>query len=300
MRKLLLVLAIAVGITGCYKNDYELAQLEIAELQQDIAGLRSDLNQSIRDNNTKADQLAALEFRIIELDDIILGLEGVTAEQVALIESLETQIIELNEGIASMTSQRDALVIELKSSNDDNTQLIADIEDLNNQITVLENREPEVIIEYIEVIRTVTEYVSGGTNTVYVENGATIDSLRAQIEALTGEVNAMSSGSGDAATGGQSDAPAEDVVDTTVFDNESEWFSSYGNHGHQLFYRPRNADLPYVIQVVYLNNVEIAPYTVNNITEDADGNIVLGGGEGQYDTLQEAVNRVVTLLGGNQ
>ena len=131
-----------------------------AELQKQINLLHQDLAEQISDNEAKAEELIALEDQILalttELDETFtaLGLsEGAVEDLKDKILQLEALVISTNAQIEALLDELDIALLQTEQDED----LIAD---LVQQITILENKEPEIIIEYVEVINTVTEYIT--------------------------------------------------------------------------------------------------------------------------------------------
>ena len=220
MKKVILSGLLALGLvtTGCYKKDYDEAILTINQLEQKITNLEVNLQATIMESEERAVQLANLEDIIIELDGVIVNLEGVNADQVEEILNLEAQVVQLNEDILNLIDEREDQIRQLSGAfGEEKAALESSIASLTVQIEELEAREPEVIIEYITVVERVTEFVNG--------DAALIQSLRNQIAELQAQLAAMTGDDTPADPQPQSGTPSDTTdmsgtaTDTMNMDN---------------------------------------------------------------------------------
>ena len=187
MRKLLLVLTVALGVVACQKDyyleDLQEAERNIEQLQSINQALTSDLNDQIATNESQAAQLLDLQYTINDLTINIEDLEGVNEDLLSNIVALDLEITQLNDSIADLQIRLNNAIQATEVSE----TLVAS---LTAQITELEAREPEVIIEYITQVQEVIVYRGGGTTIVDrpTLEGFTIEQLQERIVILQSDM----------------------------------------------------------------------------------------------------------------
>ena len=110
MKKVLLTLVVALGLTTACQKDYYLQDLNdanarIEALQGQLNDLSVELQKSIADNNAKAEELAALETQILDLNIEIEQLVALNLHKDAQIEGLLEKIDTLSIEIESLNGQ---------------------------------------------------------------------------------------------------------------------------------------------------------------------------------------------------
>ena len=165
MRKLLLVVAVALGVTACQK-DYYLDDLNEAERQiEKLQSINSDLTNRL---NADKSTIADLQVDITVLNDELTDAQAVIDSTTNELGQVSIELATTQASLTLAIDEVDSLQIELTTiSNELESALASDtmnlelIEELENAIQTLEIR----LENAIETQRTVIEYVYIHTTT---------------------------------------------------------------------------------------------------------------------------------------